>query len=108
MGNGHNMINPSTNQVVMISSAPSNLKIISATKHLIRKYRKKYENPSISYLFTRDKSTYPQTVTGEIYEKNLKKISGMNLLDGVVVGLQFLPNLVSSLDNKSRNFRFIS
>jgi len=108
MGNGHNMINPATNQVVMISSAPSNLKIISATKHLIRQYRKKYENPSISYLFTRDKSTYPQTVTGEIYEKNLKKISGMNLLDGVVVGLQFLPNLVSSLDNKSRNFRFIS
>ena len=28
MGNGYNMRNPITNQIVMISSAPSNLKII--------------------------------------------------------------------------------
>ena len=108
MGNGYNMRNPITNQIVMISSAPSNLKIIEATKQLIRKYRKVYEKPSISYFFMREKSTYPPTGTAEVYEKKLKTISGMNLLDGVVVGLQFLPNLITSLDNKSKNFRFIS
>jgi hypothetical protein len=108
MGNGQNMYNSQTNQVVIISSAPSNLKIITSTKQLIRKYRKELENPSISYLFTRDKKTYPNTSTREVYERNLTKISGMNLLDGVAVGLEFLPNFVSSLNNKSTNFRFIS
>ena len=105
-GNGYDMVNEKTNQIVMITSAPSNLKIIPATKNMIRRYRKQYENPAIYYLFSRDTSDYP-TASGTVYVEKLNKISAMNLLSGVSTGLNFLPMVIDSLKNQKK-YRFIS
>ena len=105
-GNGYNMINTVTNQIVMITSAPSNRKLILATKQLIRKYRKQYENPSITYLFTREVSDYPNG-SKEIYMQVLNKISAMNLLSGVSTGLSMLPSVISKLKSNEQ-FRLIA
>ena len=105
-GNGYDMVNEKTNQIVMITSAPSNLKIIPATKNRIRRYRKQYENPDIYYLFSRDTSDYP-TGSGPVYVEKLNKISAMNLLSGVSTGLNFLPMVIDSLKNQKK-YRFIS
>jgi len=105
-GNGYDMVNEKTNQIVMITSAPSNLKIIPATKNMIRRYRKQYENPAIYYLFSRDTSDYP-TGSGSVYVEKLNKISAMNLLSGVSTGLNFLPMVIDSLKNQKK-YRFIS
>jgi len=104
--NGNNMINPETNQIVIVTSAPSNLMIVKATKQLISKYRKQYENPSITYLFTREVSDYPNG-SKEIYLTVLNKISAMNHLSGVATGMSMLPNVVSKLKN-NEPFRLIA
>jgi len=103
---GNNMINPKTNQIVIVTSAPSNLMIVKATEQLIRKYRKEYETPSITYLFTREISDYPEG-SKLVYMAKLKKISSMNLLDGVATGMSMLPNVVSKLKN-NEPFRLIA
>ena len=105
-GRGYNMINSKTNQIVMITSAPSNFEIIKTTKQKIRKYRKEYENPSITYLFTREISDYPEG-SKPVYLAKLKKISSMNLLNGVATGMSMLPNVVSKLKN-NEPFRLIA
>jgi len=105
-GTGCNMINLITNQIVMITSAPSNRKLILATKQLIRKYRREYETPSITYLFTREISDYPQG-SKETYMQVLNKICSMNLLSGVATGLSMLPSVIGKL-NSNEQFRLIS
>tara|TARA_R110001606_G_C15357683_1_gene648186 strand:- start:1369 stop:1800 length:432 start_codon:yes stop_codon:yes gene_type:complete len=105
-GAGYNMINRITNQIVMITSAPSNYKIVKSTKQLIRKYRKEYENPSITYLFTREISDYPQGGK-DTYIATLNKISSMNLLSGVSTGISMLPNVVCKLKSNEQ-FRLIA
>ena len=105
-GNGYNMINPKTNQIVMVTSAPTNRKLIPATKSLITRYRKEYETPSITYLFTRDVSDYPQASKGS-YMKILNKICSMNLLNGVATGISTLPVVVTKLQNNEQ-FRLIA
>ena len=105
-GTGCNMINLITNQIVMITSAPSNRKLILATKQLIRKYRKQYENHSITYLFTREISDYPKG-SKEIYMQVLNKISAMNLLSGVSTGISMLPSVVGKLKSNEQ-FRLIA
>ena len=104
--NGNNMINPETNQIVIVTSAPSNLMIVKATEQLIRKYRKEYETPSITYLFTREISDYPEG-SKPVYLAKLKKISSMNLLNGVATGMSMLPNVVNKLKN-NEPFRLIA
>jgi hypothetical protein len=104
--NGNNMINPKTNQIVIVTSAPSNLMIVKATEQLIRKYRKEYKTPSITYLFTREISDYPEG-SKPVYLAKLKKISSMNLLNGVATGMSMLPNVVSKLKN-NEPFRLIA
>lgn len=100
------MINSKTNQIVMITSAPSNFEIIKTTKQKIRKYRKEYENPSITYLFTREISDYPQGGK-DTYLTNLNTISSMNLLSGVSTGISMLPMVVGKLKSNEQ-FRLIA
>jgi len=105
-GNGNNMINKETNQIVIVTAAPSNVMIVKATGQLIRKYRKEYENPSITYLFTREISDYPDG-SKSIYLAKLNKISSMNRLSGVATGMSMLPNVVSKMKN-NESFRLIA
>jgi len=105
-GRGYNMINTLTNQIVMITSAPSNFEIIKVTKQKIRKYRKEYETPSITYLFTREISDYPQGSKDKLLQ-NLNKICSMNLLSGVATGLSMLPSVIGKLKSNEQ-FRLIS
>ena len=105
-GRGYNMSNSKTNQIVMITSAPSNFEIIKTTKQKIRKYRKEYENPSITYLFTREISDYPQGGK-DTYLTNLNTISSMNLLSGVSTGISMLPMVVGKLKSNEQ-FRLIA
>ena len=104
-GNGYNMINSKTNQIVMITSAPTNRKLVPATKSLITKYRKEYETPSITYLFTREVSDYPDG-SKEAYMQVLNKICSMNRLSGVSTGISTLPVVVSKLQNREQ-FRLV-
>ena len=104
--NGNNMINPETNQIVIVTSAPSNLMIVKATEQLIRKYRKEYETPSITYLFTREISDYPHGGK-DTYLTNLNTISSMNLLNGVSTGISMLPMVVGKLKSNEQ-FRLIA
>tara|TARA_R100000734_G_C3262074_1_gene60474 strand:+ start:138 stop:569 length:432 start_codon:yes stop_codon:yes gene_type:complete len=107
IGRSNNMWKEKTNQIVIVSSAPSNLKVISALKTQIRKFRKNYNNPFISVVFTREISTYPDG-SKETYLQKLNKICGMNLLSGVSVGSSLLPMLVDKLKSNEAPFRLIT
>lgn len=105
-GNGYNMINSKTNQIVMVTSAPTNRKLVPATKSLITKYRKEYETPSITYLFTREVSDYPNG-SKQVYMQVLNKICSMNRLSGVSTGISTLPVVVTKLQS-GEPFRLIA
>ena len=107
IGRSNNMINKETNQIVIITSAPSSLKIIPALKTQITKFRREYNKPFISVVFTREISTYPNGGRAT-YIKKLNRICGMNLLSGVSVGSSLLPNLVDKLKSNETPFRLIT
>jgi hypothetical protein len=107
LGRSNNMVNKETNQIVIITSAPSSLKVIPALKTQIRKFRREYNNPSISVVFTREISTYPKG-SRTTYIRDLNRICGMNLLSGVSVGSSLLPNLVDKLKSNEAPFRLIT
>lgn len=107
IGRSNTMWKEETNQIVIVSSAPSNLEVISALKTKIRTFRKNYNNPFISVIFTREISTYPKG-SRTTYLQNLNKICGMNLLSGVSVGSRVLPMLVDKLKSNEEHFRLIT
>ena len=107
IGRSNTMWKEETNQIVIVSSAPSNLEVISVIQTKIRMFRKNYNNPFISVVFTREISTYPDG-SKETYLQKLNKVCGMNLLSGVSVGSSLLPMLVDKLKNNEEHFRLIT
>ena len=96
-GNSWVMINPTTKSILIPISAPSNYKIEKALVKQIRDLRKEFKNPWIGVLFTRE---FNEWKSKEPYVSKLKKIMGMNLIDGVSVGLSSLPTVISMIENK--------
>lgn len=96
-GNAWTMCNPTNNTVVIPISAPSNFKIEKAIAKQVRDYRKQFNNPSIYVLFTRP---FNEWKSKDTYVAKLKKIMGMNLLDGVSVGLNSLSTVLTMIEDK--------
>lgn len=96
-GSSFVMTNPTTETILIPISAPSNFKIDKALVRQIRELRKEFKNPWIGVLFTRD---FKEWKSKETYVSKLKKIMGMNLLNGVSVGLSSLPTIIPMIENK--------
>ena len=96
-GRSTNMVNPNTNSVVIIKSAPSNFELIKSMKTVVRDFRKKMEKPTINVLFTRPFSEWSEKKS---YVDALKKVQRMNSINGVSVGLETLPTVINKLESK--------
>ena len=96
-GTSYVMVNPETETILIPISAPSNFKIEKALAKQIRDLRREFKNPWIGVLFTRD---FNEWKSKETYVSKLKKIMGMNLLNGVSVGLSSLPTVISMIEDK--------
>ena len=96
-GNSFVMTNPTTESILIPISAPSNFKITKALERQVRSLRKNFNEPWIGVLFTRD---FNEWKSKDTYVSKLKKIMGMNLMNGVSVGLSTLPTIIPMIENK--------
>lgn len=105
-GTSTNMYNKLLDTFLIIKSAPSSQKFEKEMKGTIIGIKKKYENPKIKVLFTRDISDYPEA-SKKSYMRRLKKLNRKNSISGIAVGIGNLPTLIKNI-NTNTNFKLIS
>ena len=96
-GNSQVMYNGETNTVVMVTSCPSQVKMVGYTKSKIREYRKVYgKDVKIFIYYTRDYSEWRDKV---VYQSTLRNILSLKSLTGISTGLNNLQSTLSSIVN---------
>lgn len=96
--NGHVMYNGEMNSLVIVTSCPSQTKMVGDSKSKIRKFRRQFGKDLNVYIYyTRD---YSEWKDKPVYQTVLRQIMSIKTLSGISTGLSNLAPTLNKIENK--------
>lgn len=99
-GNSQIMFNPQTNSAVVVTSAPSQVKMYGDLKSRIRLLSKSHGVKDFYILYTRD---YSEWKDKEVYLSTMRRIMGIGRIKGIGAGIK---NIIEFINGVNRNESF--
>ena len=99
-GNSQIMFNPQTNSAVVVTSAPSQVRMYGDLKSKIRVLSKSYGVKEFFILYTRE---YSEWKDKEVYVSTMKRIMTIGRVKGVGSGIKNIIDFVNSV-NRNESF----